>query len=189
MIRQFLLGFSLLIMVGGFLLIWDSPPKSFMRQQQGQVEKVPSADSYMTAVTSRRFSKTGGDQLIISSPKIELYTGDSKVLMSQPSILSLDQQTGANAVTLNAQQGSLSNDGETLTLSGNVVAVIDGQQGSSQLSTDTLSYVPETNIATTDDRFKLVTPQVKISGKGLNANLASEVFTIKSKVQAVHDPI
>jgi lipopolysaccharide export system protein LptC len=189
MIRQFLLGFGLLIMVGGFLLIWDSPPKSFMRQQQGQVEKVPRADSYMTAVTSRRFSKTGSEQLIISSPKIELYTGDSKVLMSQPSILSIDQQTGANAVTLNAQQGSLSNDGETLTLSGNVVAVIDGQQGSSQLSTDTLSYVPETNIATTDDRFKLVTPQVKISGKGLNANLASEVFTIKSKVQAVHDPI
>ena len=98
MIRQFLLGFGLLIMVGGFLLIWDSPPKSFMRQQQGQVEKVPSADSYMIAVTSRRFSKTGGEQLIISSPKIELYTGDSKVLMSQPSILSIDQQTGANAV-------------------------------------------------------------------------------------------
>ena len=109
--------------------------------------------------------------------------------MSHPAFLASTRQTGANAVTLNAQQGSLSNDGETLTLSGNVVAVIDGQQGSSQLSTDTLSYVPETNIATTDDRFKLVTPQVKISGKGLNANLASEVFTIKSKVQAVHDPI
>ena len=109
--------------------------------------------------------------------------------MSQPSILSIDQQTGANAVALNAQQGSLSNNGETLTLSGNVVAVIDGQQGSSHLSTESLSYLPETNIATTDDRFKLVTPQVKISGKGLNANLASEVFTIKSKVQAVHDPI
>ena len=189
MIRQFLLGFGLLIVVGGFLLIWDSPPQSFMRQQQAQVEKVPSADSYMTTVTSRRFSKTGAEQLLINSPKIELFAGDAKVLISQPSIISVDQQTGASAVELNAQQGTLSGDGETLALSGNVIAVIDGQQGPSQLSTETLSYLPETNVATTEDRFKLVTPQVKISGKGLNVNLANQVFTIKSKVHAVHDPI
>ena len=189
MIRQLLLGFGLLIMVGGFLLVWDSPPQSFMRQQQGQVEKIPRADSYMTSVTSQRFSKTGSEQLLISSPKIELFTGDPKVLISQPNIISVDQQTGVRAVELNAQKGTLSDDGEILTLRGNVVAVIDGQQGSSELSTETLSYLPETNIATTDDRFKLQTPQVKISGKGLNANLAREVFTIKSKVHAVHDPI
>ncbi len=189
MIRQFLLGVGLLIMVGGFLLVWDSPPQSFMRTQQGQVEKVPSADSYMIAVSSRRFSKTGSEQLLINSPKIELFSGDSNALILQPSIVSIDEQTGAKAIALNAQQARLSDDGETLTLNGNVIAVINGEQGNSTLSTETLSFLPATNTAATEDRFKLVTPQVKISGQGLDANLANKVFTIKSKVHAVHDPI
>ncbi len=189
MIRQFLLGFGLLFIVGSFLLVWDSPPQSFMRKQQGQVDKVPSADSYMIDVSSRRYSKTGSEQLLISSPKVALFSGDTQALISQPNIISIDPKTGTNAVELSAQQGVLSNDGETLTLSGDVIAVIDGQQGSSTLSTPALSYLPATNTATTDDHFKLVTPQVKISGKGLEANLANEVFTIKSKVHAVHDPL
>lgn len=189
MIRQFLLGFCLLIMVGVFLLVWDSSPQSFMRNQAGQVDKVPSAESYMTKVTSRRFSKTGGKQLVINSPKIEVFPGETGILIAQPSIISIDEQTGVSRVKLDAQRGVLSNNGEVLTLSGDVVAVVDGQQGNTKLSTTTLGYQPATNIATTEDRFKLVTPQVRISGKGLDADLANEVFTIKSKVRAVHDPL
>lgn len=189
MIRQLLIGFGLLIMVGSFLLVWDSSPQSFMRKQPGQVESVPTADSYMIAVSSRRFSKTGTEQLRIKSPKVELFSGDSNALILQPSIVSINQQTGANAIALNAQQAAVSGDGETLTLSGNVTAIIHGEQGKSTLSTETLSYLPADATAVTQDRFKLVTPQVKISGRGLDANLANQVFTIKSKVRAVHDPM
>ena len=189
MIRQFLLGFSLLVIVGVFLLIWDSRPQSFMRNQPGQVEKIPRADSYMNKVTSHRFSKTGSKELVISAPKIELFSGDSGVVISKPSVISLDKKTGANAVKLNAQLGRISNDSEILTLSGDVVAVINGQQGITTLNTMTLSYRPATNIASTEDSFKLVTPQVRISGQGLDANLTKELFTIKSKVQAIHVPL
>ena len=42
MIRQALLTFFLALMVGGFLLIWDSPPESFVRQSGDQFEKDPA---------------------------------------------------------------------------------------------------------------------------------------------------
>ena len=189
MIRQFLLGTSLITIVGLFLLVWDSRPQSFLRKQPGQVEKIPSADSYMNEVISHRFSKDGAEQLIISAPKIQAFSGDKGVVISQPSVTNLDKQTGTSAVTLDAQLGLLSHDGQTLTLSGDVVAVVKGERGNTKLSTASLSYQPATNIASTEVNFKLVTPQVKISGQGLDANLTKEVFTIKSKVHAVHDPL
>jgi hypothetical protein len=41
--------------VGGFVLIWDSPPEAFLRQTSSPMDENPQADSYMTAVTSQRF--------------------------------------------------------------------------------------------------------------------------------------
>jgi hypothetical protein len=41
MIKQTLLISGLLVIVGGFLLIWDNPPQAFMRKQTGQVDVVP----------------------------------------------------------------------------------------------------------------------------------------------------
>lgn len=67
MIRQALLISALIFFVGGFLLIWDSPPESFMRKQTGQVEEVPVADSYMTDVSSLKFSSSGSQQFLLTS--------------------------------------------------------------------------------------------------------------------------
>ena len=67
MIKQFSLVFSLLLLIGGFLLVWDSPPESFMRSQVGQIEQTPSADSYMTSVVSRRFSADGTEQYTLAT--------------------------------------------------------------------------------------------------------------------------
>ena len=59
MIQQALLAVFLAFMIGGFVLIWDSPPEAFLRQSNSQMDEKPQADSYMTTVTSRRFSEQG----------------------------------------------------------------------------------------------------------------------------------
>ncbi|MBT5387552.1 MAG: LPS export ABC transporter periplasmic protein LptC [Porticoccaceae bacterium] len=188
MIRQVFLVSGLLILISGFLLVWDSPPESFMRQQPDQVEAIPSADSYMTMVTSRRFATNGAEQLAISAPKMEFFTTSSRLTFTQPNILSRDQKSDKN-VTLKADRGALSDNGGLLSLNGSVVAVIESAQGATRLSAPNMTYAPDSQIAATNGRFKLQTPEVTLSGKGLDANLANEVFSIKSKVRAIHEPL
>ena len=188
MIKQFSLIFSLLLLIGGFLLVWDSPPESFLRKQVGQVEENPSADSYMTEVVSHRFGKDGGEQYVLRSPKMDFFTHNSELKLREPQLIAKQSQ-GFDLINLQANRGILTDNGETLLLDGNVMAIVDGSQGTTQLAAANISFLPATNVASTEGRFNLRTPQVTLSGKGLKANLANEVFTIKSKVRAVHEPL
>ena len=81
MIKQGLFGAFLVIFVGGFLLVWDSPPDAFKRNQTPQVDRPPLADSYMTEITSRQFSDTGKEKFILFAPKVELFSDASETPM------------------------------------------------------------------------------------------------------------
>ena len=187
MIRQALLTFILALMVGGFLLIWDSPPESFIRQKGGQFEKDPSADSYMVDITSRRFSAEGSEKFSLSSPRIEFFEGSSLLTLAEP--LFLTQQPLGKPLVLKAIQGQLNSASGVLELDGNVRADINSRGGMDVLTTDQLTYLIDNNIAKTARSFKLLTPQSKISGTGLHIDLYRETFTIKSKVRVSHEPI
>ena len=192
MIKQFSLVFGLLLLISGFLLVWDSPPESFMRNQVGQIEENPSADSYMTSVVSRRFGSDGAEQYVLSSPKMDFFNDNSRLQLSDPQLLARPAQQESQNETLikiNAETGILTDNGKTIRLAGNVIAVIDEPEGTTELTTANINYQPATHMASTAGRFKLRTPQVTLSGTGLEANLANEVFTIKSRVRAVHEPL
>ncbi|MDA8781823.1 LPS export ABC transporter periplasmic protein LptC [Porticoccaceae bacterium] len=189
MIQQFLLVSSLIIIVGGFLLVWDSPPESFMGKQTGQVEEVPVADSFMSDINSRKFALDGTELFVVTAPRVEFFAKSSTVNLQQPNLSSKGAVKGRDNLNLSANNGVLSGNGKKLLLNGDVLVRIEGDQGNTVLRADNLAYLPDSNIATTNDPFNLQTPQVKLSGKGLNANLTDEVFTIKSKVRAIHEPL
>ncbi|MGB1403399.1 MAG: LPS export ABC transporter periplasmic protein LptC [Porticoccaceae bacterium] len=186
MIKQTLLISGLLIIVGGFLLIWDSPPQAFMRKQTGQVDKVPVADSYMTEISSLKFSRTGKQQFVLTSPRAEFFTKKSELTLSQPNIVS--SEINNNQLSLKAHMGILSNNGELVSLQRDVIAVKEAPQGQTVLNTEDLAYRPASNTATNSGPFKLNTPEVKLSGSGLDANFTNEIFIINSKVRAIHEP-
>lgn len=188
MIKQTLLISGLLVIVGGFLLIWDSPPQSFMRKQTGQVDEVPVADSYMTEISSFKFSRTGEQQFILTSPRAEFFTKNSELILSQPNIVSSGTNSNNNQVSLKAYLGTLYNHGELVSLQENVVAVKEAPEGQTILNTEDLIYRPGSNTANNSGPFKLHTPEVTLTGSGLNANFTSEIFIINSKVRAIHEP-
>ncbi len=187
MIRQALLTLMLALMIGGFLLIWDSPPESFIRQPLNQLEQNPQADSYMTAVTSRRFSDQGNEQFSLSSPRIEFFEGESTLTLEQPQFLS--QGVIRQPLQLSAKIGRLDSANGKLDLYGNVRADITSDEGVAQLTTERLTYLIDNSIATTDEPFSLLTAQSIVSGTGLKLDLVNETFTIQSKVRVTHDPI
>jgi LPS export ABC transporter protein LptC len=187
MIRQALLTFILALMVGGFLLIWDSPPESFIRQKDGQFEKDPRADSYMTEITSRRFSSEGSEQFSIRSPRIEFFEGASVLTLARP--LFVTQRPLEKPLVLQAAQGQLNSDLGVLDLAGNVRADINSKGDLSVLTTERLTYLIDADIAKTESSFKLDAPQGSMSGTGLHVDLRRETFLIKSDVRVIHEPI
>lgn len=48
MIRQSVISLILLLIVSWFLVVWDSPPESFLQKNDGQLVQKRSVDSYMT---------------------------------------------------------------------------------------------------------------------------------------------
>lgn len=189
MIRQALLISALIFFVGGFLLIWDSPPESFMRKQTGQVEEVPVADSYMTDVSSLKFSSSGRQQFLLTSTRAEFFNKKSELTLKQPNIVTIEELTNSDQLSIKAKHGTLSNNGNEVFLQDDVVAITTADEGQTILTSDDMTYLPNSNSATNKGPFKLKSPEVKLSGTGLSANFTNEVFIIKSQVRAIHEPI
>ena len=186
MIRQALLAVFLAFMVGGFVLIWDSPPEAFLRQTSSPMDENPQADSYMTAVTSQRFSALGNEQFKLNSPRIEFFQGESAVYIEEPRFIA--RGDAAQPIRLTADSGQLDNASGRLDLDNNVQAEMTSGEGLAKLTTERLSYLIDSSIATTEQPFKLVTAQGKATGTGLKMDLVNETFAIQSKVRVTHDP-
>jgi len=186
MIRQGLMLFFLALTVGGFLLIWDSPPEAFLRQTSSPLEKDPQADSYMIGVTSQRFSELGNPQFNLSSPRVEFFEGESSFMLEQPQFSA--QNDISHPLRLRAAHGQLDNANKQLNLRGNVRAEITTEDGPALLTTEQLSYLIDSNIASTGQPFNLVTAQSDVAGTGLRADLNNETFVIQSKVKITHEP-
>lgn len=185
--KQFFLSTALALTIGGFLLIWESPPESFLSPQIGKVERLPSADSYMHEITSFKFSNTGAKQFTLSSDKASYYNKKSLLVVDNPK-LSSAHTNKLNAIKIIADKGYLAADTETLELSGNVDARWNTEEGYNQLTTSKITYLIPSDIARAEDGFQLQTPQAQLTGKTLSTDLQNGTTTITSKVRAIYEP-
>jgi len=191
MIRQSFIGTALLIIVGWFLVVWDSPPESFMRDSKTPVVQQRQVDGYMSSITSQRFSVTGEQLFLLTSPKMQLFEGDSRLELTQPRLFSLPTRAGnkGNGIAFLADFGTISGTGNRLSLLGNVKAIITGTEQEKTLTAASLEYQLTEMIISTEDDFILKTAQSSLTGKGLMGDLSKDLFTLKSKVHGVHDAI
>ena len=123
---------------------------------------------------------------------MELLSGETQLHLSAPRFVSRMgnlEQREEKGVSFVANSGTLSADGSKLDLNGDVVAFINGISQQSTLTSNDLSYNSTRMTVTTSGNFKLVSPELTLSGAGLNANLDKEIFRINSKVRAIHDAI
>ena len=193
MIRQLLIAFAVLLLAGGFLLIWDSPPEAFMRAPSAQVDEMPAADAYMTGVSNDLFGKQGALRYHISSPRVELYQQSGKLRLANPFFRA--KTIDDKQISLRAINGTLDNPRRALTLYGDVELTIaplgeqSGQSDSILLTSQQLSYNLEESLASTSGEFHLVTGSADIRGEDLSADLNTQHYKIAARVRATHDPI
>lgn len=187
--KQFFLMAVLAVMIGSFLLIWESPPESFLRLETSSVEELPSADSYMKGVASHKFSSAGSQQFRLESANAFFYDQGSMLVLESPTFKSTQVSNSASELTIIAEKGHLANDKGTIELIGQVSADWNTVDGRSLLTAKKLTYFITDNLARADRGFKLKTPQAEVVGNSLSTDLKAGITTITSNVNAVYEPI
>lgn len=186
--KQFFLMAVLAVMIGGFLLIWESPPESFLRLETNSVDELPSADSYMKGVTSYKFSNTGNQQYRLESTNAFFYNQESMLVLENPTFKASQVDTTASELSIIADRGLLANDRETIELTGKVSADWSTEEGRNLLTAKKLSYFVNDHLAKADRGFKLKTPQAEVTGKNFATDLKAGITTITSNVNAIYEP-
>lgn len=185
MIKPFVLMATAATMIASFLLIWDSPPESFLRQPSGQVEQTPVADSYMHDVHMRTFSASGAQQFAIVAEQIDLFTGKEEVYLVKPLISS--RENTPDQLSIKASLGVLDRAKNRFMLSGDVRLETYQPPRSTVLTTDQLSYFGDTGLVTSEALFELTNLQARIRGKGLTADTQNRIYRFEEQVSAVYD--
>ena len=185
MIKPFVLMATAAIMIASFLLIWDSPPESFLRQPSGQVEQTPVADSYMHDVQMRTFSASGVQQFAILAEQINLFTGKEEVYLVKPLISS--RENSPDQLSITASLGELDRAKNRFMLSGDVRLETYQPARTTVLTTDQLSYFGDTGLVTSEALFELTNLQARIRGKGLTADTQNRIYRFEEQVSAVYD--
>ena len=191
MIRQSFILVIMLAIVSWFLIVWDSSPQSFLPVDKTKTTASDSIESYMTGVTSRRFSESGGELFLLSSTRMEVFSGSSALKLSEPKFLSIiDASNEENKrASFAANWGFLSDDGTFFTLNGDVHAVITGSKNQSKIRSELLNYDSKNMLISTSRPFTLSMSNSSISGASLTADLINEVFTVSERLKANYDAI
>jgi len=189
MIKQFFFMLGIVTTAGFLLLIWDSPPESFLRPQAGKVDKLPSADSYMKNIKSHMFSASGDRQFTLRASKMSFFSDRAQLFLKQPTFLAQQAVGKSGELTVTADNGILLKNTQIFEFNGKVNANWESTEGQTQLKTHRLSYTIANNTAKASGGAYLKTPQTEITGDALSADFQTEIFTIESKVRAIHEPI
>jgi len=191
MIRQSLVFVTMLTIVSWFLIVWDSSPQSFLPVDSTKTSASNSIESFMTGVTSRRFSANGDELFLLSSSRVELFSGTSVLKLSDPTFLSIinDSKEGNKRASFTANWGLMSDNGTVFSLNGGVNALITGSKNQTNISSEQLNYDSKNMLITTNKEFTLKMPNSSLSGGSLTADLSNEIFTISERLSANHDAI
>ena len=185
MIKPFVLMATAATMIASFLLIWDSPPESFLRQSSGHVERAPVANSYMHDVQMRAFSANGAQQYAIFAEQIDLFTSKDEIYLVKPLISS--RENSSDQLSITANLGVLDRAKNRFMLSGDVYLETYQPPRTTILTTDQLSYFGDTGLITSEALFELTNLKARIRGKGLTADTQNRIYQFKEQVSVVYD--
>lgn len=189
MIKQFLLSACLVLITGSFLLLWDSPPESFLRPDASKIETLPSADSYMSNINAYIFSPDGTQKYVLKASKISVFRGLSELKLTQPLLTAYKTDILGAQFQIKAENATLFKAAQIFEFDGNVNANWENLAGKTVLKAEQLSYSLGEDSASAEGGVELLAPDSKISGDSLTANFDTKILKIESRVRGVHDSI
>ncbi|MDG2018840.1 MAG: LPS export ABC transporter periplasmic protein LptC [Porticoccaceae bacterium] len=189
MINQFLLMACLIVVTGSFLLLWDSPPESFLRPENSKVEQLPIADSYMRNIKAFIFAADGAKKYSLEASEMSFFSGLSELKLSQPVFMTHSANNQNGEFKVRANNGTVFKKTQIFEFNGDVNANWENVGGKIDLNAGSLSYSLKEDSASAEGGVELITPNTKMTGDSLSADFYNELLKIESRVRGTHESI
>lgn len=160
-----------------------------VREEDAQPTKRRHDPDYIvTNFTTTTFDAEGRTLSVLSAARMAHFPDDDTTELQAPHM----RQTRPNEprMTVSAERGSVSPNGEEIFLYDNVVLVreADGERPEARLTTSFLHVLRERNIVRTDREVLIVEDSRSLRGRGMEWNSESRVFTLLADVRGRFEP-
>ena len=145
-------------------------------------------DYLVANFTTTTYNKDGAPETILSAAKMIHYPDDDSTDLIAPRMV--QNKGGGGRMTVSAQRGALSRDGEEIFLYDNVLLVRDAaaDRPEARLSTSFLHVVQDRSLAVTDREVLMEEDHRSLAGRGMEYNYESGQLLLRSEVRGHFEP-
>jgi lipopolysaccharide export system protein LptC len=140
-------------------------------------------DYLITNFSATTYGKDGAPASTLSAAKMIHYPDDDSTELIAPRMV--QSKKADERMTVSAERGALSRDGEEIFLYDNVRLVREaaGEQPEARLSTSFLHVVQDRNLALTDREVLIEEDSRSLAGRGMEYNFESGQLLLRSEVR------
>jgi lipopolysaccharide export system protein LptC len=155
-----------------------------VREEETQPQKRRHDPDYVvTNFTTTTFDRDGKPLSMLSAARMVHFPDDDSTELYAPRVIQTKPREPRMSVS--AQRGAVSADGEEIFLYDNVVLVreADAERPEARLTTSFLHILRERSLVRTDREVTIVEDTRSLSGRGMEYNSESRVFTLMAEVR------
>ena len=145
-------------------------------------------DYIVTNFTATTFDAEGRPLSVLSATRMEHFPDDDTTELRAPRVVQTKPEEPR--MTVSAERGAVSANGEEIFLYDNVVLVreADKERPEARLTTSFLHVLRERNLVRTDREVLIVEDSRSLSGRGMEYDNESRVFTLMADVRGRFEP-
>ena len=188
MIRQIFFVSVSLLMLGWFLIVWDSPPESFLQQKNKKIFTQDSIESFMTNSETQIYSNNGEKMLTLKATKLESLEGEKILTLYEPRAIGSNQNESfeISSFSLSSEKGTFDPEKGDLKLFNSVEGILKTSAGQRNLSSPSINYNIPTMALTSNSRFNLQEKNHEITGEKFLIDLKNNDTILFSKINATN---
>jgi LPS export ABC transporter protein LptC len=188
MIRQIFFVSVSLLMLGWFLIVWDSPPESFLQQKNKKIFTQDSIESFMTNSETQIYSNNGEKMLTLKATKLESLEGEKILTLYEPRAIGSNQNESfeISSFSLSSEKGTFDPEKGDLKLFNSVEGILQTTAGQRNLSSSSINYNIPTMALSSQSRFNLQEKNHEITGEKFLIDLKNNNTILFSKISATY---
>ena len=188
MIRQIFFVSVSSLMLGWFLIVWESPPESFLQQKNKKIFTQDSIESFMTNSETQIYSNNGEKMLTLKATKLESLEGEKILTLYEPRAIGSNQNESfeISSFSLSSEKGTFDPEKGDLKLFNSVEGILKTSAGQRNLSSPSINYNIPTMALTSNSRFNLQEKNHEITGEKFLIDLKNNDTILFSKINATY---
>ena len=188
MIRQIFFVSVSLLMLGWFLIVWDSPPESFLQQKNKKIFTQDSIESFMTNSETQIYSNNGEKMLTLKATKLESLEGEKILTLYEPRAIGSNQNESfeISSFSLSSEKGTFDPEKGDLKLFNSVEGILKTSAGQRNLSSSSINYNIPTMALSGQSNFNLQEKNHEITGEKFLIDLKNNNTILFSKISATY---